>query len=100
MPKFNVHLFTLVRIKVKNVEAADQKEAVVKAEQRLTDFNDIGQMFSSDSNRGFETEWAEETPEALVDEVEDESFSQSTFYDSINGEWVPTKNKGEMRRHP
>lgn len=74
--KFDVHIFTIVRVKVAGVIARNQKEAMLKAEERVG-FNG---MFDSQDNAGFETEWGEEHSHALVDVVGDEEYRKSRWY--------------------
>jgi hypothetical protein len=57
MPKFNVHLYTEVRVLVRDVEAASVKDAPGKAE----DMVDLGAIF----NRG-DVQWTEGAPTGFV----------------------------------
>ena len=72
--KYNVHIFTVVRVKVTDVEAESQAEAMKKAEEQI-DFN---AMFKDITN--VETEWGEEHSHVLVDEVNDEEYENSKWY--------------------
>ena len=71
--KYNVHIFTVVRVKVSNIEALSQREAMFHAENQIH-FHDL---FKKDNP---EIEWAEEHSHALVDEVGDEEYEKSKWY--------------------
>jgi len=72
--KYDVHLFTVVRVKVCNVEADSHVEAAKKAAEQT----DMYSLFSGSSN-GITTEWGEEHSHALVDVVGDTDFAHSKW---------------------
>jgi hypothetical protein len=77
MPKFIVHLFPLVKVKLKQEVEADTYEQAVKTAEELVNLRDF-----LDSHGGYDSvdiEWAEETPYALVDVVGDSKFVQSRW---------------------
>src|SRR5216684_9404176 len=87
--KYDVHIFTEVRVKVCQVEASDHAEAIKKAEQQV----DLHALLLNE-RPGYgacETEWAEPqmTEEYLVDEVGDEEYRQSRWYKWEGGKIVP-----------
>jgi len=85
--KYHVHVYTIVRIKVANVEADNQEEAIRAAEDFINYREVIDKEFPKSPDRLTQVEhieWTEEeTSEYLVDEVGDDSFSNSKF-------WKPT----------
>jgi hypothetical protein len=91
--KFNVHLYVSVRVKVANVEAASQLEAVEKAVNGV----DLGELINrggghSDQN-GFGIEsitYAEDITDALVDVARDTDLSGSQWFaPKAEGGWAP-----------
>jgi len=60
--KFNVHVFTIVRVKVKNIVARSRKAAVNKALNQ-TDFYELFQINRPDF------QWSEEHSHYLVDPI-------------------------------
>lgn len=70
--KYNVHVFTTVRVKVENIEANSIKEACQYAENNV-DYTAIFDNELKSWTGAKETEWAEETPSA----------SPSTLYPKI-----------------
>ena len=75
-PKFDVHVFTVVRLKVAGV-AAESPEAAIKAA--------LAHPVHRDLDRALEplgAEWAEEHSHFLVDVVGDEEFEQSRWFHS------------------
>jgi len=87
--RYDVHIFTQVRVKVFEVEAADHAEAIKKAEQQVDFFALLLNERSGDG--ASETEWAGPgtTDEYLVDEVGDEEYRQSRWYKWADGKIVP-----------
>ena len=78
MPKYNVHLFATVRVKVKDVEAESQSEAVREAQENVDLYHVFdGQVYN---NPVESVEWTEEITEVLVDEVGDVEYSRSAWY--------------------
>lgn len=70
--KYDVHLFTVVRVKVPGVEAESHSEAAKKAAEQT----DMNALFN-DAARG--TEWADEHSHALVDVVGDKDYTKSKW---------------------
>jgi hypothetical protein len=73
MSKFHVHLYATVRVKMCDVEAADQGAAVREA-VRLFDGDATFSRFNEN------VAYADEITAALVDTVGDEQFSESRTY--------------------
>ena len=77
--KYNVHLYAVVRVKVVDVEASSQEEAIAKAEDSVL----LGRILNHE--RGLPdnvecTEYAEEVVRYLVDEEGDEEYDKSKWY--------------------
>jgi hypothetical protein len=68
----NVHIYAIVRVKVSNVEAENHAEAIKKAEDMI----DLNGLF----NRGSDQEFADDIDCFLVDDVGDEEFNHSRWY--------------------
>ncbi len=68
----NVHIYAIVRVKVSNIEAENHAEAIKKAEDMI----DLNGLF----NRGSDQEFADDIDCFLVDEVGDEEFNHSRWY--------------------
>ena len=85
--KYNVHLFTTVRVKVPNVEADTMKDAVRIAEA----IPDFGALF--DGIAPFETAFAEDITEALVDVVGADNFTESKWFEYMTNGWKETSEK-------
>jgi hypothetical protein len=85
--KYNVHLYAVVRVKVNDVEAESQTEAIDKAGS-MVNFNSL--LDASRPSRVVEyVEYADEVNTALVDEQGDEDYERSKFYKiGEKGEWV------------
>lgn len=69
--RYTVHMFPVVRITVKDIEASSQEEAIQKAEAS----RDLYQEFA-----GTNGEYAEENSHYLVDEKNDPEYARSRFY--------------------
>ena len=68
MPKFDVHVYANVRLKVKGIEAESHEKAIDQVEDM--DFHEI---FDNDHPiEGEHVEWAEETLGFLVDGLDDQ----------------------------
>lgn len=77
--KYNVHIYTLVRVKVANVEADSQQDAIVQAEKFL-DKDIFKKEFPVETGVPYveHIESAEKmADDYLVDEVGDESFAKT-----------------------
>ena len=79
--KYNVHAYAVVRVPIKDVEAGSQKEAIDKVADE-TDFYAL-------LGRG-DMEFAEDFDSFLVDEVGDEEYKKSRWYDK-HGELLSTR---------
>lgn len=82
MPKFNVHIFAVVRVKICDVEAESQIEAIAAACQSVNLdglFNNIQDRLGADRNVS-EVEFGDEITHYLVDEDGDEDFERSQDY--------------------
>lgn len=91
--KHDVHVFAIVRVKIENVEAESQTEAIDKAEKAV-DFHRL--LHQSDrSLAAYSRDWygtsgiavtcvefAEECSHYLVDEAGDEEYARSKWYQS------------------
>lgn len=71
MPKYDVHLYAVVRVKVSGVEACSMENAIEKAEGATP----LHQMF----DRG-DMEYAEEITHYLVDVEGDEEYMQTKWF--------------------
>jgi hypothetical protein len=101
--KYNVHLFTVVRVKVSDIEANTQEEAISKAENQIPFydlFDNIPQIecygkTSAKASEVFETGWGEEHSHALVDEAgaaaptadDPDPYKNSRYYEPVDGGW-------------
>lgn len=85
MPIYDVHLYATIHLKVKNVDANSQSEAVRLA-QKLDYMEVLTQdicQFKCDSNQHLEyTDFADEITDVLVDEMGDEDYTNSHWYDA------------------
>jgi len=84
MPKYHVHLYPIIRVTVRNVEAEDQVAAIKKAEELVG----MGQLFAGlpMPHRDVDSmEYADELSGVLVDEDGDTEHQKSTWYDSEYG---------------
>ncbi|MBI4311443.1 MAG: hypothetical protein HY681_06645 [Chloroflexi bacterium] len=78
--KYDVHLFTVVRVKLEGIEATSQRDAIEKAQQRFARER-IGEALGlTRSISGVETEYAEEVVDYLVDEEGDPEYKRSRRY--------------------
>ena len=87
MPIYDVHLFPLVRVKVRGVEADSQIAAIGKAEAMVN----LPRLF--DRTGEVDTEYAEEISHFLVDEEGDPDFERSEWYHFKDG--VLQKGSGD-----
>jgi hypothetical protein len=69
--RYDVHLYVTVRVKVPDIEAANQLEAIEVAESRF--FEDCNQL----ARQG---EYADEITAALVDEQGDRDYENSRLH--------------------
>jgi hypothetical protein len=80
MKKFDVHLYTVVRVKVPNVEAASMKEAIDKAEGLV----DLDRFFSGLRSANVKdmvsAEYADEIVHYLVDVQGDVDYRESQVF--------------------
>jgi len=89
VPKYDVHLFPVVRFTVRGVEAESMEEACKKAEQVLSD-EAIKSAMRGDSDH--EADFEDEVIEALVDVQGDEDYSESTWLIPAGETWVRKVN--------
>lgn len=90
--KYNVHLFPIMRVTMRNIEANSQEEAIEKAEQGFD---------GSALARGHgDVEYAEDMDCFHVDEVGDDAYSKSVWYDknSVPLKIDPTSADTQIRR--
>jgi hypothetical protein len=86
MPLYNVHLRPELTIKVVDIEADSQLEALEKAESMLWGYDshiieDIRRSLKNVHGRGVDyVELAEDLHHALVDRQGDDLFNESTWY--------------------
>jgi hypothetical protein len=73
--KFDVHIFTVVRVKISGVEAESHSEAAKKANESV----DMNALFNDTDSQGIVTEWADEHSHALVDVVGDTEYTKSKW---------------------
>ena len=82
--KYAVHIFAVVRVKIPDVEAESQAEAIRKAEESTDLYGTlnwpIGRMCHVDARGVSEVEYAEENLYYLVDEEGDEKYANSRHY--------------------
>jgi hypothetical protein len=86
MKKYNVHIYTLVRVKVVDVEARNQKDAIEKAENMVDFAEEIrrqpGFAPAPGNPRVEIIEWAEDhRNKYLVDEQGDEEHNNSKTWE-------------------
>lgn len=84
MSKYNVHAFTVVRVKYEDIEA-DTPEAALKLVEDMA-FEAFHETFKNQNLRrmpegAIDVEFAEEFSHWLVDVVGDEDFEKSEWYD-------------------
>lgn len=97
MPKYNVHAFAVVRVKLENIEADDQRGAIKKVMDCKTgvDFQKIFDTaiyyFEND------VEFAEEVAYFLVDEVGDENYTKSQWHNGDFQVFPLKKEKGDIK---
>ena len=84
MPKYDVHLYAVLRFTVRGVETGSMEEACKKAEQ-VIDAEAIKSAMRGGSEH--EAEFDEEVIEALVDVQGDEDFSKSTWLMPAGESW-------------
>lgn len=76
MPKFDVNIYTIVRVKIRNVEANSPKEAA----ELVSNENFYDRFRGNDPDQ----EWAEQHESYLVDEVDENGeiidFDNSVYY--------------------
>ena len=76
--RYDVHLYVTVRVKVSDIEAGSQVEAIKLADE----------MFGKDAVAMVSTgEYADEVLGALVDEQGDEEYDRTTYYRCTASGW-------------
>lgn len=83
--KYDVHLYTVVRVKMADVEADSPLEAINKAEDDFLS-GDPDWLIPA-KMRHDEAEYAEENIGALVDVVGDEYYELTERYDLVEGDY-------------
>lgn len=93
---FDVHLYALVRVKICDVRADNQRAAIRAATAAVSLDELFNRTFTTagsvDTDAGVITavEYADEVQYALVDERGDAEFERSrTFQAGDDGDWVP-----------
>ncbi len=87
--KYNVSIFAIVRVKVVDVEADNQKGAIEEAEKSI----DLYSMFVRIGDDKVEyVEYADDIDGFVVDEVGDEEYAKSGHYDK-HGELLSTEGR-------
>ena len=82
MPKYEVHVYAVVRLTVAEVEATDMQDAIVGA-MKVVDYNVLTRQFGSDHPGEpwvRATAYADELVGFTVDVVGDDSYSQTTHF--------------------
>ena len=87
MTNHNVHLYCVVRVRVPDVEADTQIEAIEKAVEENE--NTLHTMFGG-RYLGLDFAYAEEIAQALVDRVGDAEFLETNTYETGDSGWVQT----------
>ena len=81
MPKYHVHLYPIVCVTLRDVEAESQVEAIKKDEE-LVDLYKLFAGASPDHPRVASIQYADALDGFLVDEDGDTQYNLSTTYDS------------------
>lgn len=84
MPKYDVHLFAVIRFTLRGVEAESMEEACRRAEQ-VVNAEAIKNAMRGGSE--FEADFADEIIEALVDVQGDEQYEHSTWLSPVGDGW-------------
>ena len=79
MGKYHVHVYPVVRVLIKDIEADSQEEACKKAEE-LVDLHQLFESLRFDPPVGY-VEYADEIDGFLVDEESDVEHELSTWYE-------------------
>lgn len=79
--KYTVHAFEVVKVRVPDIEAESQVDAIAKSSEYYDPWN----LFDEKQYGEVSTIYGDETSHYLVDENEDEHFENSRFY-MANGE--------------
>ena len=85
MPKYDVHLFAVLRFTVRGIEAESMEEACKNAEQVV---NDEAIRTAMRGSSEYEADFADEVIEVLVDVQGDEDHSESTWLKPVGEIWV------------
>jgi len=92
MPKYDVHLFPVLRFTVRGIEAESMEEACKIAEQNLSD-EAIKSAICGGSEH--EAEFEDEVVEALVDVQGDEDYSESTWFKPDGDAWAKKEGNNQ-----
>ena len=85
MPKYHVHCFAVVRVRVPNVRAMSQQQAIELATKSVNWHRVLGDGYNIPPTPGepvSDQEFAEEFSHFLVDEADDPEYEQSRWYNS------------------
>ncbi|MEQ1560614.1 MAG: hypothetical protein ABL933_16965 [Methyloglobulus sp.] len=88
----NVHIYAVVRVEVRNVEAENHPEAIKKAEEKAGLHHRL--------TRGNDQEYAEDIDCFLVDEHGDEGFANSCWYGKDGLTPLQKNNGNPLELHP
>ena len=82
--KYNVHVYVIVRVKVLDIEAKNQREAI----KRVHDHVNLNVLLNRTHplSNVEHVEFGDEITGYLVDEQGDETHERSRFYDAGTGE--------------
>ena len=81
MQKYHVHLYPIVRVLVRDVEAESQEEAIKKAE-RMVDLHQLFRHRALPPASVASVEYADGMDGFLVDEDGDNEHERSTWYEN------------------
>jgi len=84
VPKYDVHLFAVLRFTLRGVEAESMEEACKKAEKVV---NNEAVKNAMCGGSEFEADFADEVIEALVDVHGDEQYEHSTWLSPVGDGW-------------
>lgn len=94
---YNVHIYTVVRIKVTNVKAESQTEAIEKAQKHAARSGAYDLFDRHNPVHGVaHTEWAEDDAYFMVDEVGDEEHEKTNQYVSSSKGYRPMRDGERM----
>jgi hypothetical protein len=92
VPKYDVHLYAVLRFTVRRVEAKSMEDACKNAEQVV---NDEAIKTAMRGGSEYEADFADEVIEALVDVQGDEDYSESTWLEPEGDVWVKKEGSND-----